>query len=157
MGRRHLDQARGLRYPNHPSPAALERPWIYFEAGAGWRRVHQIPLCHSGQGNRIAPNPIEPAASRKDDPPEYLKSVVKRIADIAENRVPTVDYEALAEELGAIETSYVSEGIAVATAEEPLIARLLARNFVTSATTENASRFASTDGSCAGTRSGRVA
>ena len=31
------------------SPASVTRPWIHFEAGAGWiRRIRVIPFCHSG-------------------------------------------------------------------------------------------------------------
>ena len=31
------------------SPASVQQPWIWFEAGAGWiRDIDVVPLCHSG-------------------------------------------------------------------------------------------------------------
>lgn len=41
------------------SPISVKRPWINFEAGAGWvRDIPVIPLCHSGMNPTSLPNPL---------------------------------------------------------------------------------------------------
>ncbi|PWW84198.1 hypothetical protein CYK95_04780 [Clostridium perfringens] len=36
------------------SSESIKRPWINFEAGAGWiRKIPVIPLCHSGMKKKI--------------------------------------------------------------------------------------------------------
>lgn len=39
-------------------PSSVTRPWINFEAGAGWvRDIPVIPLCHSGMTPSVLPAP----------------------------------------------------------------------------------------------------
>jgi hypothetical protein len=41
------------------SPVSVTRPWINFEAGAGWvRDIPVIPLCHSGMTPSALPAPL---------------------------------------------------------------------------------------------------
>jgi len=41
------------------SPESVTRPWVNFEAGAGWiRDVKVIPLCHSGMSKSELPIPL---------------------------------------------------------------------------------------------------
>lgn len=83
------------------SAESLQRPWIHFEAGAGWARgdVTQVPLCHSG----LAPSDLKPPlallqAGRLEDP-QYLRSMYLRIAAEASQNVPEVDFGGLSQEL----------------------------------------------------------
>jgi hypothetical protein len=94
------------------SPASLARPWVHFEAGAGWKRVRQISLCHSGQKPGELPIPLNLLQAGSVTDPEYLKSAYATIATIADHRLPEVDFQALADELAEIERRYLSSGVA---------------------------------------------
>lgn len=94
------------------SPASLARPWVHFEAGSGWRRVVQIPMCHSGQEPGGLPIPLSLLQAGRVTDPEFLQAVFEKIAKVAENRMPSVNFTELASELKAIEDDYQSSGIA---------------------------------------------
>ncbi len=105
------------------SPASLARPWVHFEAGAGWKRVQQIPLCHSGQEPGSLPIPLSLLQAGRVIDPEFLKSLFAGIAKVADNRPPEVDYEAMARELGAIEAGYLATKASTGVAEVAVVAR----------------------------------
>lgn len=94
------------------SPASLARPWVHFEAGSGWRRVVQIPMCHSGQEPGKLPIPLSLLQAGRVTDAEFLKAVFDKIAKVAENRIPSVDFAELAAELKAIEDDYLADDTA---------------------------------------------
>lgn len=74
------------------SPISIARPWINFEAGAGWlREVPVIPLCHSGLTPGKLPVPINSfqggLISNQDD----IKKLFQRIAELLNIESP--DYK----------------------------------------------------------------
>lgn len=74
------------------SPQSIKRPWINFEAGAGWiRNVSVIPLCHSGLDPNRLPAPLHAlqAATATD---EYgLKQLLRILSDKLESDIAPVD------------------------------------------------------------------
>lgn len=75
------------------SPKSVKRPWINFEAGAGWvRDIPVIPLCHSGMTPATLPQPLASlqsvSASQEDD----LKRTVETLARVLNGNVPELDY-----------------------------------------------------------------
>lgn len=75
------------------SPQSVKRPWINFEAGAGWvRDIPVIPLCHSGMTPATLPQPLASlqsvSASQEDD----LKRTVETLAKVLNGNVPELDY-----------------------------------------------------------------
>lgn len=71
------------------SPLSITRPWINFEAGAGWiRDIPVIPLCHSGLTPGKLPVPINSLQGGVLNNETDISKVFKRIADIIEIDVP---------------------------------------------------------------------
>ncbi|MHB0756930.1 toll/interleukin-1 receptor domain-containing protein [Polaribacter sp. M15] len=71
------------------SPLSITRPWINFEAGAGWiRNIPVIPLCHSGLTPGKLPVPINSFQGGILNNETDISKVFKRIADILEIDVP---------------------------------------------------------------------
>jgi hypothetical protein len=85
------------------SRAALERPWVYFEAGAAWARdIRQIPLCHSGLRPGDLAMPLSKFQAGLLTDPGALRSLYRDLADKADQDPPDVDFEALASELAEV-------------------------------------------------------
>lgn len=76
------------------SPVSVARPWINFEAGAGWvRKIPVIPICHSGMtpGNLTPPlSNLQAATASK---PNELANVFLRLAKTLECQLPSVDFD----------------------------------------------------------------
>ena len=71
------------------SPLSITRPWINFEAGAGWiRDLPVIPLCHSGLTPGKLPVPINSFQGGVLNKESDIAKVFKRIAEILEIDVP---------------------------------------------------------------------
>jgi len=71
------------------SPLSITRPWINFEAGAGWvRDIPVIPLCHSGLTPGKLPVPINSLQGGILNNKTDISKVFKRIAEILEINVP---------------------------------------------------------------------
>lgn len=71
------------------SPLSITRPWINFEAGAGWvRDIPVIPLCHSGLTPGKLPVPINSLQGGILNNETDISKVFKRIAEILEINVP---------------------------------------------------------------------
>jgi hypothetical protein len=71
------------------SPLSITRPWINFEAGAGWvRDIPVIPLCHSGLTPDKLPVPINSFQGGNLNNQEDISKVFKRIAEILEIDAP---------------------------------------------------------------------
>lgn len=65
------------------SPISIARPWINFEAGAGWiKDTPVIPLCHSGLTPGKLPVPINSFQGGTLNSQEDIRKVFNRIAGI---------------------------------------------------------------------------
>jgi len=85
-------------------PAALTRPWIYFEAGGVWSQEAkpQIPICHSGLQPARLPIPLSLLQGGLLTDASFWQSVFKTIAKSAESRVPKVDFQGLSDALALL-------------------------------------------------------
>ena len=75
------------------SPVSVTRPWINFEAGAGWiRQVPVIPLCHAGMTPDSLPVPLKLLQASSATDAIGLRRVFSVLADAlgAEDREPAV-------------------------------------------------------------------
>lgn len=98
MGQRWLDRiSGGLKTCSVEivlcSPKSITRPWINFEAGAGWvRDIPVIPLCHSGINPSQLPMPLNllQAATANEIP--SLKLIFPVLAQAIDAKTPNVDF-----------------------------------------------------------------
>ncbi len=75
------------------SPESITRPWINFEAGAGWiRKIPVIPICHSGLTPSNLSPPLSQLQSATATKSSELDNVFKRLAKTLECNTPTVDF-----------------------------------------------------------------
>lgn len=71
------------------SPISIHRPWINFEAGAGWlRNIPIIPICHSGSTPSDLPKPLNSFQGGLLNNQDDIRKLFKRIAGILEIDVP---------------------------------------------------------------------
>ncbi|MDN3688670.1 toll/interleukin-1 receptor domain-containing protein [Cyclobacterium jeungdonense] len=65
------------------SPISISRPWINFEAGAGWiRNLPVIPLCHSGLTPGKLPVPLNSFQGGLINNEDDVSKLFKKIAEI---------------------------------------------------------------------------
>ncbi|MFZ2643293.1 MAG: toll/interleukin-1 receptor domain-containing protein [Verrucomicrobiia bacterium] len=89
------------------SPVSIKRPWINFEAGAGWiRDIPVIPLCHSGVDPSSLPLPLSLLQAAKASEVSSLKLVFPVLANALGSRTPTVDFTAFIQEAASFEARY---------------------------------------------------
>jgi hypothetical protein len=89
------------------SKKSVERPWINFEAGAGWiRRVPVIPICHSGMEPDQLPMPLRLLQAIRAGEVQELKAFVSRLADILGSRIPQFSFEDFILSLKSFEAGY---------------------------------------------------
>ena len=75
------------------SPVSVQRPWINFEAGAGWvRKIPVIPLCHSGMEPSQLPVPLNLLLAAKATDVSALNLVFPVLANALGAQTPTVDF-----------------------------------------------------------------
>ncbi len=75
------------------SRISVTRPWINFEAGAGWvRDVPVIPLCHSGMTPSTLPAPLGSLQAALATDPTHLERVLSVIAKTLDCKLPESDY-----------------------------------------------------------------
>jgi hypothetical protein len=81
------------------SPAALRRPWVYVEFGAGWiRGIPTIPVCHSGLERGDLPQPISSFQALNLWEPDHLRHLYKLISEAVGCNFPKIDYDQRARE-----------------------------------------------------------
>lgn len=74
------------------SPLSITRPWVNFEAGAGWiRNIPVIPLCHSGITPGKLPVPINSFQGGLLNNKEDMIKVFNRIAKILDINTPKIE------------------------------------------------------------------
>jgi hypothetical protein len=75
------------------SPSSIKRPWINFEAGAGWvRKIPVIPLCHMGLPPSKLPLPLNLLQAATADEVSSLKLVFPVIAEAIGCKMPEIDF-----------------------------------------------------------------
>jgi hypothetical protein len=89
------------------SPISVNRPWINFEAGAGWiRDIPVIPLCHSGMTPSDLPIPLNMLQAAKATDVAALKLVFPVLAAAIGAKTPAVDFSAFIEKVRDFERRY---------------------------------------------------
>ena len=89
------------------SPNSIKRPWINFEAGAGWvRDIPVIPLCHSGLTPSKLPMPLVLLQSATANEVSSLKLLFPVLAKALGSSVPVVDYDAFTKNVIELEKKY---------------------------------------------------
>ncbi|MFZ2727397.1 MAG: toll/interleukin-1 receptor domain-containing protein [Methylococcaceae bacterium] len=74
------------------SPISIVRPWINFEAGAGWiKGIPVIPLCHSGLTPDKLPVPINSFQGGTLNRKEDITRLFNRIASLFNMKAPKLD------------------------------------------------------------------
>lgn len=89
------------------SPMSVSRPWVNFEAGAGWvRNIPVIPLCHSGISPSGLPVPLNMLQAAKLTDISGLKLVFPVLAAALGAKTPNVDFTQFVQKIGAFEARY---------------------------------------------------
>lgn len=74
------------------SPESVKRPWINFEAGAGWiRDIPVIPLCHSGMEPSLLPIPLNMLQAARISEISSLKLIFPVLAESIGSKTPNID------------------------------------------------------------------
>lgn len=75
------------------SPESIKRPWINFEAGAGWiRDIPVIPLCHSGMEPSKLPVPLNLLQAATANQVSSLNLIFPVLAKAIDSKTPKVDF-----------------------------------------------------------------
>ncbi|MDK0669362.1 toll/interleukin-1 receptor domain-containing protein [Clostridium perfringens] len=75
------------------SPESVKRPWVNFEAGAGWvRSIPVIPLCHSGMKPEKLPIPLNMLQAINLNEVSGLKLLAPVLATAINSRTPKIDF-----------------------------------------------------------------
>ncbi|WP_226701148.1 toll/interleukin-1 receptor domain-containing protein [Priestia aryabhattai] len=70
------------------SHLSIKRPWINFEAGAGWiRNIPVIPFCHSGMTLTQLPTPLNMLQGAIANEPSSIEKIVRILAESIGARV----------------------------------------------------------------------
>jgi hypothetical protein len=89
------------------SPQSVKRPWINFEAGAGWiRDIPVIPLCHSGIEPSTLPLPLNLLQAAKAREVASLQLIFPVLAQAIGAQVPKVDFSEFVAKVKEFEIAY---------------------------------------------------
>lgn len=89
------------------SRASVGRPWINFEAGAGWiRGIPIVPVCHSGLRTNELPMPLNALESIEASQRRGLQKLYNLIAEAIGSKVPSFDSEKILAEIKEFELEY---------------------------------------------------
>lgn len=89
------------------SPQSVKRPWINFEAGAGWiRDIPVIPLCHSGMEPCKLPVPLNLLQAAKIDDVSSLKLIFHVLASAIGVNIPKTVFDDFAVKMKELEEKY---------------------------------------------------
>lgn len=89
------------------SPKSIKRPWINFEAGAGWvREISVIPLCHSGMKPSNLPMPLNLLQAIEISSISNLKLLFPVIAQAIGSAIPNVDFTDFIAQAKELEKQY---------------------------------------------------
>lgn len=89
------------------SPRSVQRPWINFEAGAGWiRGIPIIPLCHSGMEPSKLPIPLNLLQGATANQVSSLNLIFPILAKAIGSNTPKVDFTDFIEKVVDFEQRY---------------------------------------------------
>lgn len=89
------------------SPVSVKRPWINFEAGAGWvRGIPVIPLCHSGMKPSSLPVPLNLLQAASATEINSLNLIFPVLAQAIGSQTPKVDFTDFVEKVKLFEKRY---------------------------------------------------
>jgi len=112
MGQKWLDRiSNGLKTCTIEivlcSPKSIMRPWINFEAGAGWvRDIPVIPLCHSGIEPAKLPMPLNLLQAAKANEVSSLKLIFPVLAQAIGAKTPNTDFSNFVAKVTEFEVRY---------------------------------------------------
>ena len=89
------------------SPKSVTRPWINFEAGAGWiREIPVIPLCHSGMTPSKLPMPLNLLQAATANEISSLKLLFPVLAQTLGSKTPETDFSDFTQKVREFELQY---------------------------------------------------
>lgn len=89
------------------SRESVKRPWINFEAGAGWvKNIPVIPLCHSGLNPTMLPVPLNMLQALNGNDPKKLAELYESVARELGSNAPTPNYASIAQQISDFEVKY---------------------------------------------------
>lgn len=89
------------------SPKSIKRPWINFEAGAGWvRGIPVIPLCHSGMKPSALPIPLNLLQAATISEISSLKLIFPVLAQSIGAKTPDTNFSDFVDEVKEFERNY---------------------------------------------------
>lgn len=89
------------------SPKSVKRPWINFEAGAGWiKDIPVIPLCHSGMEPAQLPTPLNLLQAAKISEISSLKLIFPVLAQAIGAKTPKIDFTDFVDKVREFEEKY---------------------------------------------------
>lgn len=92
------------------SPVSIHRPWINFEAGAGWARAIEVaPICHSGLRPVELPLPMSLLQGIEASDEAKIWQVFGMIARNLGSKEPTLDVPGMVAEIRNFERRYLIE------------------------------------------------
>jgi len=104
------------------SKESVGRPWVNFEAGAGWvRGIRVIPVCHSGMKPNDLPVPLSLLQAIEINQPESLQFLYEAIAKQLEMQAPAANFESIAHEVKELEKKYRQAEQALERIKDPRI------------------------------------
>lgn len=110
------------------SPVSVARPWINFEAGAGWvRGIPVVPMCHSGLDPGMLPIPLNTLQGGLLNTRDDIQKLFGRLAKLADVDSPTVDEDDFFKNVHQFETNTKAN---ILLKDSQMISNLMHRNTV---------------------------
>jgi TIR domain len=104
------------------SRQSVKRPWVNFEAGAGWiQGIPIVPVCHSGLDKSELPVPLNMLQSIVLTAPEGLAKLYDAIAGILGLNTPAVDFGNLAAQARDLEARHEQATSPIKIIENPRV------------------------------------
>lgn len=101
------------------SPTSVKRPWVNFEAGAGWvRDIPVIPLCHSGMTPSSLPTPLSELQAALATDKNELDRLVPVLAEAIGSSEPAIDWSPFMEAVTKYEATYQAQSEQIKALEE---------------------------------------
>jgi hypothetical protein len=92
------------------SKTSVKRPWINFEAGAGWLRgVPIVPVCHTGLRPSDLPMPLTVLQAIEANKQPGIDRLYRLIARTIGCDKPSVDFDGIIKEVEAFEEIYLKQ------------------------------------------------
>lgn len=89
------------------SPQSVQKPWINFEAGAGWvRGIPVVPLCHSGIKPEQLPLPLNLLQAASINNISSVKLLLPLIAESLESKTPKINFDDFIKKVIEFEKKY---------------------------------------------------